>query len=130
MIETMPFTKIAESLNLSDNGVRKLCKRYGLPTTKYELGLREKGAIPNKKCPHCGKEFHPTSRTQICCGRDCQVKYAKYKDILDENGNPIVDKNVFLKFAQTHSKAETYKHFNITRYNYASLEYYFLNICG
>lgn len=31
------FTKVGEFYNVSDNGIRKLCKRYGLPTTRREM---------------------------------------------------------------------------------------------
>lgn len=41
LIETfkkyMSYTKVGEFYNASDNGIRKLCKRYGLPTTRHEM---------------------------------------------------------------------------------------------
>lgn len=31
-----PYTKIGELYNVSDNAVRKWCKKYGIPRTKSE----------------------------------------------------------------------------------------------
>ena len=127
LINKKSFVEIGKIYNVSDSTIKKWCKRYNLPSTKYELGLREEGTIPNKICPNCGKEFHPKSRTQICCNRECQVEYAKYKDILNSDGTPIIDKDTFITYASTHSKANTYSYFKITRNKYIALEYYFLN---
>jgi uncharacterized protein YjcR len=33
----MPFTKIAEMYNVSDNAVRKWCDKYNLPRKKSEI---------------------------------------------------------------------------------------------
>lgn len=127
-IETESFTTIGKRYKVSDNTIRKWCKGYGIPSTKHELGQRIQGTIPNKICPHCGKEYHPESRTQVCCSRKCQIEYAKYKDILKDNGSPIIDKETFVSYAQTHKKNDVYRHFNITRNKYVALEYYFIKL--
>ena len=37
LIRNTPFTKIGEQFGITDNGIRKWCKTYGLPTTKKEI---------------------------------------------------------------------------------------------
>ena len=37
MIRTMPFTQIGKKFGVTDNSVRKWCKKYGLPETKKEI---------------------------------------------------------------------------------------------
>ena len=37
LILTYPFTKIGEMYNVSDNAVRKWCKKYDLPFRKSEI---------------------------------------------------------------------------------------------
>ena len=37
LIRSLPFTTIGKMFNVSDNGIRKWCKRYGLPYTKKEI---------------------------------------------------------------------------------------------
>ena len=37
LIRTMPFTKIGEQFNISDNAVRKWCDRFDLPRRKSEI---------------------------------------------------------------------------------------------
>ena len=37
LIETTPFTSIGKTFGVSDNAIRKWCKKYNLPTTKQEI---------------------------------------------------------------------------------------------
>lgn len=37
LIRNLPFTKIGEKYNITDNSIRKWCKKYSLPTTKKEI---------------------------------------------------------------------------------------------
>lgn len=37
LIRNLPFTKIGEKYNVTDNTIRKWCKNYGLPTKKTEI---------------------------------------------------------------------------------------------
>ena len=37
LIQEMPFVEIGKMYQVSDNAVRKWCKRYGLPSTKWEI---------------------------------------------------------------------------------------------
>lgn len=37
LIKTLPFTTIGEQYGVSDNSVRKWCKKYNLPSTKKEI---------------------------------------------------------------------------------------------
>ena len=37
MIRTMPFTVIGQQFGVSDNAIRKWCKKYNLPSTKEEI---------------------------------------------------------------------------------------------
>ena len=37
MIRTLPFTKIGERYSVSDNSIKKWCKKFGLPTKKTEI---------------------------------------------------------------------------------------------
>lgn len=36
-LKYLSFVKIGEKYGYSDNGIRKICKKYGLPTTKEEI---------------------------------------------------------------------------------------------
>lgn len=46
LIYTTPFTKIGEMYGVTDNAVRKWCKKYGLPYKKKDIKLNE--IIPNE----------------------------------------------------------------------------------
>lgn len=37
MIRVLPFTKIGEKYNISDNSIRKWCKKFGLPAKRAEI---------------------------------------------------------------------------------------------
>ena len=37
LIRTIPFTQIAKQFNITDNGVRKWCKHFSLPSTKKDI---------------------------------------------------------------------------------------------
>ena len=37
MIRTMPFTEVGKKYNVTDNGVRRWCKRYNLPYRKKDI---------------------------------------------------------------------------------------------
>lgn len=39
LIRSIPFTKIGEKYNVSDNAIRKWCKTYNLPTRKKDITL-------------------------------------------------------------------------------------------
>lgn len=36
-LKTLSFVKIGEKYGYSDNGIRKICKKYGLPTSRNEI---------------------------------------------------------------------------------------------
>ena len=37
LIRTMPFTKIGEKFNVSDNAIRKWCDKYNLPRKSSDI---------------------------------------------------------------------------------------------
>lgn len=39
LIREMPFTRVAEKYGVSDNAIRKWCKRYDLPIRKTDIKL-------------------------------------------------------------------------------------------
>lgn len=115
-IKTRPFLDIGKEFGVSDNTVRRWCKKYGLPYTKTELGLNSCQSIPKKICKICGKEYKPQDRDSVCCSRECQAKWAKLRFILDENGNPIVSKEDLLEaWNKYKTKQKLFEIFNIKR---------------
>lgn len=125
-IKIKSFCDIAREYGVTDNAVRRWCKKYGLPSTKTELGLYNSTPIPKQICRVCGKEYKPQNRYSVCCSFECAKKWNKLKFILDKNGNPIISKEDLLNiWNKYHTKADLYRKFNIKRNVLDSLcEYY------
>lgn len=75
LIKTTSFTQIGKMYGVSDNSIRKLCKKYELPYTKTSLGLIDLTPIPMKTCKNCGVQFKPKSRDQMFCDINCANEY-------------------------------------------------------
>lgn len=125
-IKTRPFTDIANEFGVTDNAVKRWCKKYNLPSTKTELGLFNKTPIPIQYCKICGKEFKPTYREQVYCSKECKAQAQKLKPILNEQGIPIISKERLLEVWNKHkTKSKLYEILNIKRNALNTLcEYY------
>lgn len=125
-IKIKSFCDIAREYGVTDNAVRRWCKKYGLPSTKIELGLYNSTPIPKQICRVCGKEYKPQNRYSVCCSSECAKKWNKLKFILDKNGNPIISKEDLLNiWNKYHTKVDLYRELNIKRNMLDSLcEYY------
>lgn len=115
-IKTRSFRSIGKEYGVTDNTIKSWCKKYGIASTKTELGLINLTPIEIKKCKVCGKEFKPKDRESSFCSRECVQKWNKLKFILDEQGNPIVSKEDLLNAWNTYKvKARLFEKFNIKR---------------
>lgn len=125
-IKTRTFCDIAKEFGVTDNTIRRWCRHYQLPATKIALGQNNKQPIPKKKCIICGKEYKPQDRKSVCCSIECSAKWAKLRNLLDENGNIIISKEDLLNARNKYyTKADLYRTLNIKRNTLESLcEYY------
>lgn len=75
LVKEQPFTKIAESYGVTDNAIRKWCKKYDIPYTKTSLGIIDMTRIPERECLYCHKLYKPTKRDQKYCCSECFTNY-------------------------------------------------------
>ena len=89
MVKSIPFTRIAEMYGVSDNAIKKWCKRYGLPYRKKDIdkliGKEHKYASNKHICKKCGKEFISRRNGNIFCSDECYKKYIKEHGSKDFN---------------------------------------------
>jgi hypothetical protein len=97
------MTKLAKEFKLSDNGLRKICKKYDIPTpiaghwSKLEHGKKvSKAPLPKSK--HTNIEFHPIELSER------EIKLARAKEVeQDLLANPSLIFKVPSKLSQPHS---------------------------
>ena len=129
--EKLPDWKAAASL------VRTIASNYKLPyytlSPTYSI-CKEHGYLAGevKVCPHCGKEFTPTSNRQIFCSKDCcyQARQDKTKaDREAEKGNHYYRQRVCAVCGSTYWPAHSQQKFcseecQKQNHNEKSLEFY------
>ena len=65
------FDKLALELKIGRKTLQKLCREYGLPGSKTEMGLISKEKLKPITCQHCGKIFKPARKTAKYCSLNC-----------------------------------------------------------
>ena len=111
------FSEIGRMFKVTDNTIRKWCRKHNLPTTKTEMGLINLSVIPIKKCDNCGKEFKPKTRTQRFCSDKCQREFQTNHGGFENSPilKNLISKETLIELHKDLSWSQIAKKFNTTR---------------
>ena len=65
------FDELAKELGIGRKTLQKLCREYGLPGSKTEMGLVTRNKLNDVKCQYCSKIFKPARKDAKYCSLDC-----------------------------------------------------------
>ncbi|MFI3253682.1 MAG: RNA polymerase subunit sigma-70 [Eubacteriales bacterium] len=72
--EGLGYTKVAQTLNISENTVKSYCRRNNLGISEK---IEEEFAVDIANCKFCGKELHQheKQKKRKFCNESCRTKY-------------------------------------------------------